>query len=342
MKPTLSELIRPYRSISIIGMCKNAGKTTVLNQIIREVNGSGRTLALTSIGRDGEDKDLVTGTKKPGIYVARGTLVATASDLILRHCDVTREILYTTGISTPMGDVVVLRARSDGAIQLAGPSITNQLARLREEFFRFGADVVMIDGALSRKTLCSRKVTEATILCTGASYHKNIDTVIEDTAYSCRVLTLPETEDRELRSTAEGLEDFRGMVIFGEKGPWTVPGGLSLEDALRKDEARGARAVFFGGALSDFLMKPLLMSNAPLKGLTFVARDSSKILMKRENYEKIGRRGVSLQVLDTVNLVAVTVNPFSAYGFHFSKDELMERMEARVGLPVINVMEDAK
>ena len=64
--------------------------------------------------------------------------------------------------------------------------------------------------------------------------------------------------------------------------------------------------------------------------------------MKRENYEKIGRRGVSLQVLDTVNLVAVTVNPFSAYGFHFSKDELMERMEARVGLPVINVMEDAK
>ena len=169
MKPTLSELIRPYRSISIIGMCKNAGKTTVLNQIIREVNGSGRTLALTSIGRDGEDKDLVTGTKKPGIYVARGTLVATASDLILRHCDVTREILDTTGISTPMGDVVVLRARSDGAIQLAGPSITNQLARLREEFFRFGADVVMIDGALSRKTLCSRKVTEATILCTGAS-----------------------------------------------------------------------------------------------------------------------------------------------------------------------------
>ena len=83
LKPTLSELIRPYRSISIIGMCKNAGKTTVLNQIIKEVKGSGRILALTSIGRDGEDKDLVTGTKKPGIHVEEGTLVATASDLIL-------------------------------------------------------------------------------------------------------------------------------------------------------------------------------------------------------------------------------------------------------------------
>ncbi|MBP3588532.1 MAG: hypothetical protein J6J51_05820, partial [Clostridia bacterium] len=84
------------------------------------------------------------------------------------------------------------------------------------------------------------------------------------------------------------------------------------------------------------------MSNAPLKGLTFVVRDSSKILLKRDNYDKIARRGIKLEVLDTVNLVAVTVNPFSAYGFHFSKEELMSRMEARVGLPVINVMEDAK
>ena len=121
MKPTIRELIAPYASVSIIGMCKNAGKTTVLNRIIREMADSGCTLGLTSIGRDGESKDLVTGTQKPGIYVREGTLVATASELILRHCDVTREMLAATGISTPMGDVVILRARSDGNIQLAGP-----------------------------------------------------------------------------------------------------------------------------------------------------------------------------------------------------------------------------
>lgn len=338
MKPTLSELIRPYRSVSIIGMCKNAGKTTVLNQIIREATGSGRVLALTSIGRDGEDKDLVTGTQKPGIHVAQGTLIATASELILRHCDVTREILDTTGISTPMGDVILLRARSDGSIQLAGPSMTGQLARLREDLFRFGADMVLIDGALSRKTLCSRQVTEATILCTGASYHKSMDTVVEDTAYQCEILTLPETEDPELRCLTEFPDDFRGTVILGEEGPWTVPAGLSVEDALRQREATGARAIFFGGALSDFLMRPLLMSSAPLKGLTFAVRDSSKLLLKRESFQKLLRRGVRLQVLHSVNLVALTVNPFSAYGFHFPKDALLARMESRTSLPVIDVM----
>ena len=341
MKPTIRELIAPYASLSIIGMCKNAGKTTVLNQIIREMSEAGCTLGLTSIGRDGESKDLVTGTQKPGIYVREGTLVATASELILRHCDVTREMLAATGISTPMGDVVILRARSDGNIQLAGPSLTSQLAGIREEFFRMGAEKVIIDGALSRKTLCSRKVTEATILCTGASYHKNIDTVIEDTAYTCEILTLPETEDAELRKAAEEMTDPRGILVAGSDGLWTVPSGVAVEDALRDARAAGARAVFFGGALSEFLLKPLIMSSEKLDGLAFVARDSTKILLKQESCEKLRRRGVTLQVLDSVNLTAVTVNPFSAYGFHFPKEELMARMERRVGLPVINVMEEA-
>lgn len=338
MKPTLSQLIEPYRSVSIIGMCKNAGKTTVLNRIIREAAGKGKVLALTSIGRDGEDKDLVTGTKKPGIHVTEGTLIATASELILRHCDLTREILDTTGISTPMGEVALFRARSDGWVQLAGPSMTGQLARLREIFFRLGADMVLIDGALSRKTLCSRSVTEATILCTGASYSKSMDTVVEDTAYQCQLLTLPETQGEQVRNAVEGLEDFRGAMVLGKREPWVIPSGLSVEDALRRPEAAGARMIFFGGALSDFSMKPLLMSNAPLKELTFLVRDSSKLLLKQDSFQKLARRGVRLEVLDSVNLVAVTVNPFSAYGAHFPKEELMARMEARTGLPVINVL----
>lgn len=342
MKPTLSQLIRPYGSVSIIGMCKNAGKTTVLNKIIREVAGNGQTIALTSIGRDGEDKDLVTGTKKPGIHVAEGTLVATASELILHHCDVTREILETTGVSTPMGDVVVLRARSDGNIQLAGPSITKQLSRLNDTFRSFGADLILIDGALSRKTLCSRSVTEATVLCTGASYNKDIETVIEDTGHVCEVLTLPELEDASAIERIRALdEDFRGTVLLSDEGTWQLPDGMTLEDGLRRKEAAGTRIVFFGGALSDGLMRPLLMSSAPIKGMTFVVRDSSKILLKRDNYDKIGIRGVTLRVLENVNLVAVTVNPFSAYGFHFDKDELMDRMQRRVSIPVINVEDES-
>lgn len=335
MAGSLLGYMASYSCVSVIGMCKNAGKTTALNQIIREATREGLTLGLTSIGRDGEDKDLVTGTKKPGIYIPEGTLVATASQLALGHTDVTREFLDTTGIFTPMGEVVIFRARSDGNVQLAGPSMTSQLAAVRQDFFRFGAQKVLIDGALSRKSLCSRRLTDATVLCTGASYHKNLQTVVEDTAFQCRLLSLPETGDDAARRLAES--DTRQTVLMTGDGPLPLEMGVSLEAALRK---HNAKTVFFGGALTDNGLKPLLMSSLPLQELLLVVRDSSKILIKQDTFEKMRRRGIRLQVVDDVNLVALTVNPFSAYGVHFNPRELMDAMAARVALPVINVMEE--
>lgn len=330
MEQSLLHRIRPYGCVSLIGMCKNAGKTTVLNQLIREAEKENICLGLTSIGRDGEDQDLVTGTKKPEIYVPEGTLFATADSLALRSCDVTKEILDTTDMYTPMGQVVLLKARSDGYIQLAGPSMTSQLALLRQEFFRFGAEKVLLDGALSRKSLCGRHVSEATILCTGASYHKNLQTVVSDTAYQCRILSLPETEDPLARRFGEG--DARGLWLLTADGPVAVEG--KLEDALRKTPAR---AIFFGGALTDLAVKSLLMSSVSLKDVALILRDSSKILLKAETFEKILRRGARVEVLESVHLVAVTVNPFSAYGFHFDPKELKETMEQAVGMPVHDV-----
>ena len=54
----------------------------------------------------------------------------------------------------------------------------------------YGVDKILIDGALGRKSLCSRKVSQSTILCTGASYHKSMATVVRDTAYTCEILQL--------------------------------------------------------------------------------------------------------------------------------------------------------
>lgn len=181
-----------HKSLSIIGMSKNAGKTTVLGRLLSLLERDARVLALTSIGRDGETVDIVTGTEKPGIWVQAGTLIATAADM-LRYCDVTREILHTTGVHTPLGEVIIFRALSDGQVQLAGPSMNEQLTQLAETLCGLGAEIVLIDGAISRKSLAAPAVSEATILCAGASYHPDMNRVVTDTAYASRLLTLPLT-----------------------------------------------------------------------------------------------------------------------------------------------------
>ena len=137
MKEQLLRQLHSVKTMSIVGMCKNAGKTTMLNWLLEQGKLQG-VLGLTSIGRDGESTDIVTGTEKPGIFVREGTLIATAKDM-LRLGDITKEILMTTGIPTPLGEVVIVRARSAGHVQLAGPSITTQLKTVSK-------DIILQDG----------------------------------------------------------------------------------------------------------------------------------------------------------------------------------------------------
>lgn len=171
------------------------------------------SIALTSIGRDGERSDLVTNTKKPEIFVYDGTIIATAEKLLFAggnlsdsgndaqkngmNSGISREILDTTGMPTPMGEVIILRACSDGFIQLAGPSMTAQLARLKKRMFELGAAKVIIDGALSRKSLAMPAVSDAAILCSGASYSPDIRKTVEDTCFSAELMMLPQTERTE-------------------------------------------------------------------------------------------------------------------------------------------------
>ena len=328
------DLIRDYYSVSIIGMCKNAGKTTVLNRIIEEMIDENITYAITSIGRDGEGTDLVTGTNKPGIYVRSGTIVATAFEM-LKYCDVTKEILDATGISTPMGEVIIFRALSDGAVQIAGPSLVDQLSIIRERFSEFGAEKVLIDGALSRKSLCTHNLSDATILATGASYNKDMDIVAEDTGYISQLLTLPVFDDEKIISYIQNNAAERGcLVIYKDMSSEKCDGkGLELLIKSKKDNVL---CIYFGGAVSDTILKPLIMSGANLEEIKFIAFDGSKFLLSKNIFDKVCIKGGSFEVLKGVNPVAVTVNPFSAYGLHFDKDSFISAVRKNVHLPVFN------
>ena len=308
---TTAELVsrlQQVQSMSIVGMCKNAGKTTMLNWLLAHT-GRRQILGLTSIGRDGESTDVVTGTEKPSIFVPAGTLIATAKDM-LRLGDVTKEILMTTGIPTPLGEVVVMRARSDGYVQLAGPSITAQLREVSRMFFELGATQSIIDGALGRKSLGARNVADGIVLCTGASYNMSMDKVIEDTANFCRLMDLPKA-DTLPPEAADGLE------------------------ACLKEHGEA----YIAGALTDTMVIPLLRSGL-LRSSRLVVADPSKVLLKPDTLDKLAVRDVTLQTKDAAQTLCVTVNPVSAYGWKFDKDEFIDRMRQSVKVPVINVKEE--
>ena len=330
----LIELIGQSRSLSIIGMCKNAGKTTALNRIISEMHSARRLIGVTSIGRDGEGVDIVTRTHKPGIYVYAGTLAATAANL-LRHCDISREIIDATNIHTPLGEVVLFRAKSDGRVQLAGPSITRQLTGVIDLLYEHGAELVIIDGAVSRKSLGAPAVCEAVILCTGASYSTDINVVVDDTAHEVNMLSLPGQDVWADDETGKLNCEAAIKMKSGECVP--VKGGAALADVLRIRGGEGVKNVYLGGAVTDALLDPIIAAGMRLDGISFTLSDGTKALFGRERYDKLVRLGAGFAAMNTINLVAVTVNPVSAYGYNFDKTELQTRLQERVGVPVVDV-----
>lgn len=298
--------------LAVVGLCKNAGKTTVLNAVLDEIYSQGILAApgVTSIGRDGETTDVATGTEKPRIFVREGSIIATAADL-LRYCDTTAEVLSSTGFTTPLGSVYIIRACSGGWVQIGGPSIVSQMERLEKEMLKFGADCVLVDGAAGRRSPGNGTSADYVILVSGASLGRNIDEVVKETAFAAKMMQLPiwnpevETVDHKKDSTAESVA-------------WD--------------------SVLLSGAVTDSVILDMI---AGIKSpVSVIADDPSKMLFSCKTYEKFLRTGSKLYVKTRPELLAVAVNPVSAGGWRFDADELLEKTSGSVTIPVVDVVRD--
>ena len=334
---TLTSLLEPFFSISLIGMSKNAGKTTVLNSLIRTYESLEVPLGLTSIGLDGEDIDQVTGSTKPRIFVPTGTLIATASGL-LEKSDLTKEIVKTTGIPTSLGEVVVARARNGGYVLLGGSPINSHIAELCQAFAELGAAKVFVDGAFQRRAVANPLVTEATVLCSGAALHVDMARVVQETAYVATQLNLKPLADAALSKAMSQLPEGFGRVVAFSSAESFQPLDLAnpgLTAAPAHLYLRGALTDSVAAAVSDYLRQ--IAGDKP--SCTLVVDDASKLLLGDSSWQRLMRTALRIQVLRGTNLVAVAVNPTSPMGYCFPHDEFRREMQRQVGVPVLNVVE---
>ncbi|AEM78283.1 hypothetical protein [Thermoanaerobacter wiegelii] len=332
------ELLKDYRTISIIGMAKNVGKTTVLNYILSKARGK-YTLGLTSIGRDGEEYDQVAFFPKPRIYIAKGSYIATAKEALL-NSDITKEIVATTGFDTPMGEIVIAKALSDGYVDLAGPSINSEMAKVCNLLLKLGCDKAIIDGALSRKTQASPSVSEATILATGAALSYDMEETIRKTAFTVKLLSIEAEKDKEILKLAQNiLDNSRLGFIYKDKRYKTIELPTAIDSSKEiVENLERATHVVIKGVVSDKLIEDVMRGTDKYKGVVFLAEDSTKLFLQEETFLKFQKGGGILKVLKPVNLVCVTINPVSSLNYQYDKKEFLERLKREISIPVFDVM----
>ncbi len=313
--------------ITFLGLCKNAGKTTALATLMQEL--SGEIVAVTTIGRDGESTDLVTGTEKPSLYVPEGTLFATARGT-LSLCDGNYGVEQVTDIATPLGKVAVLRALSACFVQLAGPSGVEQLEEVAEEFSALGAQRILIDGAASRKSLA--KVGGGQILCTGASLANSMDEVVAATAHVCNLFSTPSIANVDILCKLEDLKaPYAVFTMEGEELPMVTEGEI-----LWNQLPNIPLILWIEGGVTDGLVARLTRRGAPTLIMT---PDPTHLLVERLVWERFAAVGGRAQVVTPLPISLVCANPWSAYGGHFHGDLFLQKLQGAVDCPVINVKE---
>lgn len=328
MTKLLAPLVGDAPTVTFIGLCKNAGKTTAMCRLIRELEGE--VLAMTSVGRDGERTDVVTGTEKPEIWVPSGTLFATARGM-LPLCDTTLVVEGLTDVMTPLGVVGIFRALSDGYIQLAGPSAVGQLAPLSRRFRAMGAERVLIDGAAGRKSLAGAEPGACAILCVGASMDGGIPAIVGETAHTCGLFATREPEEAGLRTALTGADRYALFTLSGEALELPLQeGGTPNWQELPREKC----VLWVGGGVTGPLLRTLARRGAPI---VVAAPDATHFLMDRAAMELFQRCGGELLVRQSLTISAVTANPWSAYGKHLDGPALLSALREAVEVPVVDV-----
>nr|WP_320117276.1 hypothetical protein [uncultured Marinifilum sp.] len=326
--------IENFKSLSIVGLEKNTGKTECLNYVLSRLRDSHIQIALTSIGIDGENRDQVTQTHKPEIELSEGMMFVT-SEIHYAKRKLFSEVIDVSSKSTSLGRLVTAKAICSGKIMLSGPANNSELVRLIADLKKKGVDLTIVDGALSRKSLGSPAVTEAMILATGAALSANIPQLVFKTQYVYDLIQLPEIE-LELKNKLRGITN--GIWAIDESGKIKDTGITSvLMIKNRKDQLFKFGTVFFiNGAITDQFLE-FLKNQKQVKEIKLIIRDFTRVFANPETYYAFIKRGGKIQVLDKTNLLAVTINPVSPDGYRLNSEELKLALETKLQVPVYDV-----
>ncbi|AIO18744.1 hypothetical protein KQ51_00864 [Candidatus Izimaplasma bacterium HR1] len=274
---------------------------------------------------------------KPRIKLYPKMLVATALNC-LEETTSEYVIHEKTNISTPLGVIVIAEITKQGEVLVAGPSTNNDMKFIVNLLKKYQASMILIDGALFRKSIANTYLSDAIILSTGASYNKDIDIVVTDTKIFIDQLSLPQYK-RPVNTNVRTYENTFYTNVNTNENKVIHESLLHNEDILSTYLGK-FDLLYIKGALTDRIYQILVNNRNEFKKLKIVVKDATNILMKPNHFRNLSKIGVEVEVLNQIEILFVTFNPYSPFSYDFNNEELREKLQKKISKKIINVLTD--
>jgi len=249
------------RAVAIVGICKNAGKTTLLNHLL-SLRKKG-VWGVFSTGIDGEERDSVFRVPKPAVKLEPDTIFC---------CDTANLDALGSGVkvlekvrgSSAARPLWLARSLVPLQTEITGPGSVSEQISVLQAMREQGAEKVLIDGSLDRKSIALSEAVDAVAVVIGASFG-SVSSVITEIRRLEFLNSLPEAK--------LGQQEFAKLlgseqILLKKDGCWTGSDLHSLlgnEKELKKLLEQGHEAIYIPGALTDAVFPALREPLAALK-----------------------------------------------------------------------------
>lgn len=319
------------RITAIIGICKNAGKTTFLNWLISNLYTIPKGVLTT--GRDGEEKDLIYDNKKPKVVLPPDTFFTVTGRILEKNFH-----LLTIKEKLPFksGGEYLWLAQSDYELEteICGPPSVNEQQNIASLMLENGADMVMIDGAFDRRAIAHSSLINSIIISVGPSFG-NLEDIITELDH---IILL--TELKEI--TLPECNTDRICLIFSDRTVVPTDNRIfsgnekSVFEVIAKNVNRELEAVYFPGALTDSSLR--ILSTRLKPGCRLVFQNPFKVMISHDSIKQL-LENFTILVLKKINLQAIIVNSYSANGNHIDCELIRESLRNRYDIAVFDVNE---
>jgi hypothetical protein len=311
--------------LSLIGLAKNVGKTTTTNYLLEallaEKHYRPDELALTSLGLDGETVDALTGLPKPRYVPQAGLLIATTAELLLRAENEGARVEHLLQLPgrTALGPVMLARILEPGQVIIAGPTLLRDLRWALDKLHGLGVRLGIVDGAINRLGAASPEITDACIVCTGASVGATPELVARRTRDVLLRLT---TQQTRWSAACKELDRHVRLLVFSPhdtSGTTTIFSG-STEPASEAEWIVGhltayeAPVYMLHGALTEELARALLAELSARSSYgagELVIEDATRIFCHSLVLKRLSECGLEVRVIDRINILAIAINPYT-------------------------------
>lgn len=266
------------------------------------------------------------------VLTAKKCLDSTSAEFVIHE---------ETNIRTSLGEVMLAEITKEGRIMVAGPASKHQMIRAIHIVKKYKPYKILVDGALYRKSIASRDVSDGIIFVTGASYSSDIHNVVSTTK---KIIDQYAKSNQEIPQILyENINE--NILIYNENTDQLTELGknvLNKEHTLLEILDKNTTHIYFPGAITDRIANELIKHHNSIGKLNIIVQDSSFVLLSPISYTNMEKIGIQLHVLKPIKILFVAYNPTSPFNYDFDNSEFRALLKEELRFEPINILQDLR